>query len=259
MSAVGAGVLRVDERPAGELRVGELAVATGVSVRNIRAYQDRGLLPPPRRTGRIVWYNAHHVERLGVITSLLERGFSIANIAELLTGWREGGSIADLVGLKQRISGTFSDEMADEDEPAAIIDRYRLDVDDAAAFDQIVEYGLIEVDGDRWRVPSPRLLRAGVELRRVGVPLDVLLTQLRFVRAQVVPVAEAMVALIYRHVWGPHLATGIPPLSEVVEVADVVDHIRPLATTVVTVELATALQAAADRQVRSTIDELAAR
>ncbi|MBM2600552.1 MerR family DNA-binding transcriptional regulator, partial [Pseudomonas sp. BDPW] len=30
-----------------------MARAAGSSVRNVRAYQDRGLLPPPERRGRV--------------------------------------------------------------------------------------------------------------------------------------------------------------------------------------------------------------
>src|SRR5438309_572599 len=45
-----------EERMASEYRIDELAREAGTTVRNVRAYQDRGLLPPPRRSGRVGLY-----------------------------------------------------------------------------------------------------------------------------------------------------------------------------------------------------------
>ncbi|WP_244233574.1 MerR family transcriptional regulator, partial [Pseudomonas aeruginosa] len=67
-----------------EYSVDELARAAGSSVRNVRAYQDRGLLPPPERRGRVGVYFDSHLKRLRLISQLLERGYSSANIKELL-------------------------------------------------------------------------------------------------------------------------------------------------------------------------------
>lgn len=240
--------------PRGERRIRDLARHTAVSVRNIRAYQDRGLLPPPRRDGRIVWYNETHAERLGVITSLLARGFSLANIGELLDHWRDGSSISDVVGLGRGITGPFTDEVVDSGTPADIIGRYGLDVSDAANLPSLIAVGLIETDGDMWRVPSPRLLSAGVALHGVGVPIDQLLAELTSIRANVRTVAEGMVDLVYRNVWQPRVQTGeLPPLPTLVDVAAVIDRIRPLANTVVLAELAAALQAAADEVLGRTL------
>lgn len=242
-----------------ELRIRDLARRTGVSVRNIRAYQDRGLLPAPRREGRIVWYSHEHAERLGVITSLLGRGFSLANIAELLGHWRDGSTISDVVGLGRGITGRFTDEVADSGTAAAIVARYGLDISDAASLPGLVEVGLIEIDGDTWRVPSPRLLAAGVALHRVGVPIDQLLTELGRIRESVRTIAEGMVDLVYRNVWEPRV-TGddvLPPLPTLVDVAAVIDQIRPLANTVVAAELAAALQVVADEVVGRTLARVA--
>ena len=52
----------------------ELATAAGITVRTLRFYRERGLIPPPRREGRIAWYDEHHLARLRTIAALLERG-----------------------------------------------------------------------------------------------------------------------------------------------------------------------------------------
>jgi DNA-binding transcriptional MerR regulator len=65
-------------------RADELAAAAGISVQALRAYQSKGLVPPPRHEGRVAWYGQHHRERLDRIRDLKERGYSLRMIAEAL-------------------------------------------------------------------------------------------------------------------------------------------------------------------------------
>ena len=54
-----------------EYRIEELATVTGTTVRTLQSYRNKGLLPPPRRQGRIALYSDDHVARLidlGVLT-----------------------------------------------------------------------------------------------------------------------------------------------------------------------------------------------
>lgn len=67
-----------------EYRIEDLARESGATVRNIRAYQDRGLLPRPGRRGRTNVYDGSHLARLRQISGLLERGYTLASIKELL-------------------------------------------------------------------------------------------------------------------------------------------------------------------------------
>jgi len=55
----------------------ELARQAGITVRTLRFYRERKLLPPPRREGRIAWYDDHHLARLRTIAALLERGHTL--------------------------------------------------------------------------------------------------------------------------------------------------------------------------------------
>jgi DNA-binding transcriptional MerR regulator/uncharacterized glyoxalase superfamily protein PhnB len=66
-------------------RIGELAAATGLTVRTLHYYEEIGLLPPPARTGaghRV--YAAEHVERLYRISLLRRLGLSLDDIARAL-------------------------------------------------------------------------------------------------------------------------------------------------------------------------------
>src|SRR3954447_16023175 len=67
------------------MRIGELAARTGFSVRNIRFYEQRGLLPAPRRTeGGYRVYDQDAVTRLRFVRSAQALGLSLAEIAEVL-------------------------------------------------------------------------------------------------------------------------------------------------------------------------------
>jgi DNA-binding transcriptional MerR regulator len=60
-----------------ELTIDELARRIGMTVRNIRAHQSRGLLPPPEVRGRTGYYGADHVARLELIQELQAEGFNL--------------------------------------------------------------------------------------------------------------------------------------------------------------------------------------
>ena len=226
-----------------QYRVDDLAREARTTVRNVRAYQDRGLLPAPRRAGRVAIYDESHLIRLRLIGSLLDRGFTLANIGELIDNWEGGRDIGDLIGLGQQIVGPFSDEVADRGTPAEISERYGLPTDDMGAAVGALEHGLIVIEGELFVVPSPRLLRAGLELHRAGVPFAELFAELRQLRADAEAIAERFVRLVVTNVFEPHFVDGAPDPDQVPALTEALGRIRPLATTVVTVELARALQA----------------
>src|SRR5437899_993755 len=111
-ASTGATVTVVDVIMATEFRIDELAREAGTTVRNVRAYQDRGLLPPPRRSGRVGLYTDAHLARLRLIGHLLERGYTLANIDELVSAWERGQDIGELLGLEAALVQPWSDEVA---------------------------------------------------------------------------------------------------------------------------------------------------
>jgi DNA-binding transcriptional MerR regulator len=75
-------------------RAEELAAEAGISVQVLRAYQSKGLVPPPRHVGRVAWYGPLHRERLDQIRRLKERGYSLRMIAESVDGDAAPGAVA---------------------------------------------------------------------------------------------------------------------------------------------------------------------
>ena len=81
-------------------RVEELADEVGTTVRNIRVYQERGLLPAPDRRGRAAYYGPEHKRRLLLILRLLDRGYTFATIEELLIAERHGLTLTQLLEVE---------------------------------------------------------------------------------------------------------------------------------------------------------------
>jgi DNA-binding transcriptional MerR regulator len=89
------------------LTITQLAAAVGMSPRNIRAYQSRGLVHSPRIEGRIAHYGGDHVARLELIASLQREGFTLAAIKRLIS---TPGSYAAIVADRRR---RFRDDTSD--------------------------------------------------------------------------------------------------------------------------------------------------
>ena len=100
----------------GEYRIEELARLAGTTTRNIRVYRDRGLLHPPLRVGRIALFNDTHLTRLRLITSMLDRGYNIAHVHEMLSAWEQGKDVGDMLGLEIGDRGQLGDREARADE-----------------------------------------------------------------------------------------------------------------------------------------------
>src|ERR1700712_2105382 len=116
----------------GEYRIDDLARLAGTTTRNIRVYRDRGLLHPPLRVGRIALFNDTHLTRLRLITSMLDRGYNISHVREMLSAWEEGKDLGDVLGLETAIVGTWTRE---KPQTMPVAEAQRL-VNDIKAFDR---------------------------------------------------------------------------------------------------------------------------
>jgi DNA-binding transcriptional MerR regulator len=176
-----------------EYRVAELAGLAGTTVRNVRVYQDRGLLPKPERRGRIGVYSAVHLARLRMIGRLLERGYTFATIGELLQAWQNGRDLADVLGLDAILTRPGSDEVATMVSRGELSERFG-DQATPAALERAERLGFVRADGDRFVVSSPRLLDAATELVAAGIPLRRVLDLAETVQQHVVAQFVGMVA-----------------------------------------------------------------
>jgi len=226
----------------GEYRIDELARVAATTVRNVRVYQDRGLLAPPRRQGRVGIYTDAHLARLRLIGQLLRRGYTFANIRELMAVWERGGDLAEILDLESAVGHPWSDEI-----PAYVTaDRLREMFGDEVTRDNLdhaIRLGLLEPDGDRFRVPSPRLLSAGAELTATGMSLRSVLDLAGRLRRHVDAAAAELAGTVTAHVLASHLRDGMLQGQDIAEVAVITRRLRPLAQTAVDAMLAQAMSA----------------
>lgn len=75
-----------DSGPDEELTVEELSARTGISVRNLRFYTTRGLVPPPTKRGRSAVYGREHVARFELLQDLQRHGLNLAAIERYFEG-----------------------------------------------------------------------------------------------------------------------------------------------------------------------------
>ncbi|MFC9235870.1 MerR family transcriptional regulator [Streptomyces decoyicus] len=245
-----------EQPPTAEYRIEDLAHLSGATVRTIRAYQDRGLLPRPERRGRANVYGETHLARLRQIADLLDRGYTLASIKELLAAWDAGLDLGGVLGLVAEIDGPWTDEEASR------ISRPDLDAafggtSDEEAIAEAVELGVLErIPGkdDEYLVPSPQELAVAAELHSAGVPLLAISGHLRELRGQVEHIASRFLDFTTEHVFQPFL--DHPPTdAEAAEAAALVRRLRPLAQQTIDAELARAMRTLATRYLRHHLNE----
>jgi DNA-binding transcriptional MerR regulator len=180
-----------------EVRVEELARRTETSVDTIRFYQKRRLLPPPRREGRVAWYDAEHLERLLRIRELQGRGFSLAVIRRLLDGELDAADEP----LAAAVVAATDDELLTLDELAA-----RAGVP-SALLEAVAREGLLVArhrDGEpRFAASDAAAVAAGLQLLSAGLPLPELLALAQSHDTATRAIAERAVTLFDTHVRQP--------------------------------------------------------
>jgi DNA-binding transcriptional MerR regulator len=249
-----------------EYRIDDLAQRAGTTVRNVRAYQERGLLAPPRRQGRAGVFDDEHLRRLRMIGRLLERGYTLANIGELLDAWEKGRAIDEVLGADEVIPprvtvawlvdafvGTPGERDPDDsDDPGPGAAAPTASGHEAAALQAAFDLGVLDpvVDHDGFRVTNPRLLQVAVELARAGIPLPALARLARELRRNLDRVAHGIVDLIDTHLFVP-LGDDLPTPAEAARLSQLAWRLRPLADAVVVGELDRAI----NDLVRQRLDE----
>jgi DNA-binding transcriptional MerR regulator len=194
---------------AGPWPIDELARLAGTTARNVRLYQERGLLPPPERRGRVGLYGPGHLERLRLVLALIGRGYPMAAIRELLGAWAERRTLGEVLGFEAALAEPFTHERSRTyslDELAALFPG-----EDVDALDRAVELGvLVPTDDGGFLAPVPALLEVGSELVADGVPLRAVLDTAAEITTASERLASTFVSLFQSHVWQPFVDAGEP-------------------------------------------------
>ncbi len=236
-----------------DLTIDELARRTGMTVRNLRAHQSRGLLPPPEVRGRTGYYGVEHVARVELIRELQGEGFNLEAIRRLLEG--AGGSSSEVLRFTRAVREPFEDE-----QPEVItVEELALQFGDGdpSLLERAERLGLLRPLGDgRYEHVSPRLLRAGRELAAIGISPDQALELLAGIRRHADAAAKRFVRLFLETVWAPFDEAGRPE-DRWPEVRETLERLRPLAADAMLSVFQLAMSDEADRAIGRELDRAA--
>jgi DNA-binding transcriptional MerR regulator len=217
-----------DGPPANELTIDDLAREMGLSVRNVRSHQARGLLPAPEVRGRIGYYGPEHVNRLRLIQELQTEGMKLEGIRRLLKA--SAGRGDGLLRVKQA-----ADSMADSESPEVVSAdelRERLQVEGeegAKLVSRAIKLDLLVPLGEGlFEVPSPALLRVAEDLVAQGISVRAALRLVEDLRRHSRAVSQRFVKLFIDEVWRPFVDAGMPE-EQWSAIADSMEAARPLA------------------------------
>jgi DNA-binding transcriptional MerR regulator len=217
----------MSDQEAQELTIDELARETGMTVRNIRAHQSRGLLPPPQVRARTGYYGPEHVARLKLIQEMQADGFNLKAIERLVSA--SNGASQQVLDFGRAALSAFAEE-----EPE-LIDRAELEQrmggSDQKALRKAERLGIIRAIGDgTYEVPSPTLLRAGSELVAMGVPATHALAVAEQIQRHSRAISDAFARLFIEDVAGGQIDPQTRAPQEWAELAEALARLRPLAT-----------------------------
>jgi DNA-binding transcriptional MerR regulator len=223
------GTRRQSTAPASEeeatLTVEQLAFETGMSVRNIRNHQSRGLLPPPEVRARIGYYGPQHVARLRLIQEMQAEGFKLSAISRLIG---EHGADADrFVGLRQAVTAPFATEAPEVLTREELVERFQADDDRLLAKAQKLGL-LIPLGDERFEAPSPALLRAAEDVLKMGIELPAALAAIERLHRNSQSAARTFVNLFVEELWKPFDQAGRPDEGWA-EIIESIERLRPLA------------------------------
>lgn len=216
-----------------EYRIDDLARQAGTTARNVRVYQDSGLLPRPQRRGRVAIYTDRHLRQLQAIVKLLGEGFTVKHILRFLHGLQRGEDLAqvlDLADLGELVTEPWSHPVtvtATRTELEA-----RLGTLDDEALDRLVAAGIIAAaeDPQRYLVRDRRVIEDFATLTSRGMPLTAILQTTAAVDARLDEAARELAGAGHAEIvrqrgpgWYPSNDT------ELAWAADLVDTLRRVA------------------------------
>ncbi|XVQ12716.1 MerR family transcriptional regulator [Spirillospora sp. CA-255316] len=227
--------------PVEKMTVDELAARAGMTVRTVRFYAGRGLLPPPRLRGRTGLYGPGHLARLELVRELQALGLTLAAIERHLERIPADAPPEDLA-LQRALLSPWAPEESE------VLDRHELDrragrhLDDEA-LKKMAALGVIEPTPDGTRVLSPALLSAAAELS--AMPLETLIAAHESVERHTSELAAELQRVFQDTVVRPYRERGRPP-DEREQLLELAAKLKPLMIQ----SLVGSFQRAVDRAIR---------
>jgi DNA-binding transcriptional MerR regulator len=208
------------------MTIDQLAERTGITVRNIRFYAGRGLLPPPQLRGRTGLYGEDHLARLELVSELSALGFTLSAIESHLERLPQSAGAAELA-LQRALLTPWVPEQIEE------IDRAELDrragrilrPDDLHA---LVDLGAVTVLEDgRVRLHGTSMLTTGLAVLDSALPTEVWRRAHQLIEQHTTALAEDLMKLFQDEVLQPYRDRG-RPAEERTQLAAALSQLKPV-------------------------------
>ncbi len=192
-----------------QLTIEQLAAQSGMTVRNIRSHQARGLMSPPEVRVRVGYYGPDHVEQLRLIRDLQDQGFNLNGIKRLVDDTQ--GTAERLNSFRERLS-EIGDEPPETFTLSSLAKRIRVTREETPeVLERAQRLGLLDhTDDDHWVITSPSLLAIAAEVVERGIPLAAALDAFETLEGHCDAVARAFVDLFIAQVWRPFQQSDMP-------------------------------------------------
>jgi len=241
--------------PAGKMTIGELAERTGMTIRNIRAHQTRGLLPPPEVQGRTGYYDEEHVARIELTQEMQAEGLNLEAIRRVLES--AGGSSQEMVDFARAVRAPFEEEAPEIYSAKELAASWGADAVNPEWLRHGERLGILrELPDGKIEVLSPRLQRSGAALVELGISPEAGLAVADRLQEQVEGVARAFVDLFVKEIWEPFDRAGRPE-EDWPKVREALDRMRPLASDALVAMFQIAMGEATEKAGERTLLEVA--
>jgi len=210
----------------GQLTIDQLAERTGVTVRTIRFWAGRGLLPPPVLRGRTGLYGPDHVARLELVSELSALGFTLNAIEGHLGRLPDSAGAAELA-LQRALLTPWVPEQIEEIERTELDRRAGRALTDADV-DALHGLGVIDVvGGDRVRLHGSGTLGEGLAVLDSGLPWDVWRRAHEIIEQHTTALAEDLMKMFQDEVLQPYRDRG-RPADERTRLAEAFSQLKPI-------------------------------
>jgi DNA-binding transcriptional MerR regulator len=217
-------VVKEDEAvgPVTLLTLEELTARVGMSVRNIRFYTTKGLVPPPLRRGRSGYYTADHVARLQLVQELQGHGFTLSAIERYVAGIPGDASPEDIALHRTMLAPWMADSWEELARPE--LERRAGRRLSPADLETLEALGVLRPTRRGRFQASMSQLGVGLGLLDLGYPIEAAREAAAVYAAHGRAIAEELYELFRTKVWPVYKEQGVSPEK----IQEVVERLKPL-------------------------------
>lgn len=226
-----------------EMTLDELTMRVGMSVRNVRFYTTKGLVPPPIRRGRSGYYSADHVARLELVRELQAHGFTLSAIEGYMARIPTDAT-PETIALHRTLLAPWMPDLPETISRKELVRRAGrpLTDDDLATLNVL---GIVYPTKQGKFQVAVAHLSMGIALLDLGLPQETALAAQEVFTAHGRAIAEELTELFRKQVWTAYKEQRVSPEH----VRDMVEKFKPVSVAA----LVAAYELAVDEMKRETV------